>query len=157
QELLTRLASIDQPIQALLNVASATDLFEALYQDFALLRGSVAANASVPEEVDRLASLVRWLIQELNQWRPDSDRASNRLAALIVVSQACDQNNQLWAMLPDSIGQNVALLDALTAMINSLAVQFTSRGSNVPIWEREAVDALIKAEGAEDWAEIGER
>jgi hypothetical protein len=158
EALLAALAGLEKPVEALFDHDSANVIFEALHQEFSLFRRvAFGQSGTDPQEVGRCASLLRWLIQEYQQWRADAPDARVRFAALIVVSQACDGDNQLWQRFPKSVGENPALLEEVAKLVSSFAVQFTERPGNVPIWEREAVQALLDAEAAGDWAAIGER
>jgi hypothetical protein len=157
--LLMMLAGVEKPVEALCNFNKANDFFASFYQEFEFLQRATTQGASLPpEEQAPCASLLRWLIQELRRWRRAQDPQCVNLAALIVVAQACDAENQLCKLLPNDIGGNSELIQALKRLVSSSAVEFTSRDSaRTPIWEQEAVDEFKLADAAGDWAKIGER
>jgi hypothetical protein len=156
--LLDALSAFEKPTEILFDSDKASEVFETLHQEVPFLRQVAFGHITVlPAHVEECAALVRWLIEAFVQWRADAADAPATVAAIIVVAQTCDGQHQFWTALPNSLGTNAAILKELARHLGSLAVQFSARGPDVPIWECEAVQALLDAEAAESWSDIGER
>jgi hypothetical protein len=153
--LLSAATERDKPIEALCDRMHASTMFDALAQDFEYFRRMQVNRDSLGfTDVEECASLLRWLKQKLQGWHPDADAQRATLASLIVVAQAHDPQGLLWRLLPDEIGGNRELIETLARLIGSFAIRFETPGVRAPIWEQEAVDALIEAEQRRDWRGI---
>ena len=90
--LLAVIAELENPLVAVFNQDISRKLFTTLDQDFDFIRVARATMKPFsPMERDKVVTLFRWVISELRQWRRDSDRADSKLAALLFVLHA---NNQ---------------------------------------------------------------
>jgi GNAT superfamily N-acetyltransferase len=154
-------SGLAQPLQALQNEEQAHELFAAFDNDFGFIRFRLNAFTSPgrapiqPADEYRYASLLRWLIRELRNWRRAEDPRYEKLVAAFVVAQICDSQQGLWHLLPNDIGGNADLLDDLARLVGSFAVAFNARpGAKVPIWESEAVEEFKRADAAGDWVAV---
>jgi hypothetical protein len=159
--LIALIGGLENSLQALQNMDRANELFNALDEEFGFIRFSFLVNAPIPAaqiqpaDRTRYASLIRWLIRELRSWRRVDDLRQDKLVAAFIVAQRCDSGNGLWSLMPDETGENIDLLDHLKRLIASFAVTFdTQPGTQVPIWEGEAVDKFQRADADGDWAAI---
>jgi len=154
--LLAEIAAGKHSIDGLSNHDVTNQIFHAFYSEFDFLRSAGVSAPLQPQESDLWTGLLRWLIQELREWRAANDRSTAKLAAIIVVSQASDIQAQLWGALPNDIQSNTDLLGAFKLLVSSFSVQFASTdAARTPIWESEAVEEFKKADAAGDWAKIG--
>jgi hypothetical protein len=117
--LVALVGTLENPVQALLNMDSANQLFDALDSEFGFIRLSFVENRRapaaeiLPADQLRYAALVRWLIRELCTWRSADDLRQVKLVTAFVVAQRCDSGDGLWSCLPDEIGENIDLLHHL--------------------------------------------
>ncbi|TAN05724.1 MAG: hypothetical protein EPN45_09310 [Rhizobiaceae bacterium] len=156
--LLTDIVDAERPLEALFDFDVSNSLFDALYQDFDVLRRAQARLPVQPADVTRCAALIRWFKNAVSRWRPGDDPRQEKLTSIVVTAQALDYQNQLWPLLSGLIGRNVDLAEAFGRIVGSLAVEFAQRDMQlVPIWESEASQHLKDAEEAGDWSTIGER
>jgi hypothetical protein len=94
--LVALVGTLENPVQALLNMDSANQLFDALDSEFGFIRLSFVENRRAPAAeilpADRLryAALVRWLIRELCTWRSADGLRQVELVTAFVVAQRCD-------------------------------------------------------------------
>lgn len=156
--LVALVGTLENPVQALLNMDSANQLFDALDSEFGFIRLSFIENRRtpaaeiLPADQLRYAALVRWLIRELSTWRSADDLRQVKLVTAFVVAQRCDSGDGLWSCLPDEIGENIDLLHHLERLLTTFAVSFDARpGAEVPIWEGEAVEEFRRADAERDW------
>jgi hypothetical protein len=160
-KLIAVIERLENPLQALQDVDQARDLFAAFDDDFGFIRFSFASYPPVPNrqilpaDKARYASLLRWLMDELRQWRRAQDTRFEKLVAAFIAAQVCDFGNGLWPLLPDDIGNNTDLISYLTQLIASFSVAYSARGTRPPpIWEGEAVEQFKKADADGDWAAV---
>jgi hypothetical protein len=98
---------------------------------------------------------MRWFIRELCEWRIEADPDKRKLVTIFVVAQVCDWENKLWDWVPEEIESNSDLPRYLAELARSLGTMLTfPHGMNVPIWEREAVEAFKNADTRRDWVGI---
>ncbi len=156
--LVRRAAELNDPVGALCRHDGASDLFDAFDQDFGFIRSAkTPKNQFSEEDRNRAASLLRWLIAELQRWSKAADPHGGKLAALFVVSQRCDSGGSLWRVIPDAIGTNLDLVHDLKAMISRIGFTITSKGGARPsIWENEAVERLQLVEANREWGNLSE-
>ncbi len=159
--LIAAIAGLENSLQALQDTDQAREVFDAFDKEFGFIRFSFMDNRGSPkaqiQPADQLryASLLRWLIRELRTWRQADDPRHAKLVAIFVVAQMSDSNSGLWDLLPDEIGENIDLLDYVKSVIASFAVTFNARpGTQVPIWESEAVEAFMRADAEGDWVTV---
>ena len=154
-ELLALLSGVDDPINALQRDEQAYELFAAFNKEFGLISAAKFAKSPFQgPDKSRCAALLRWLIQELRQWRAAEDPLCRTLAAVFIAAQTCDADNRLWALLPEDIGDNIDLFAYLKGLLGHFAVVFTTRGAKAPIWEIDAVQNFKKADAEGDWLAI---
>jgi hypothetical protein len=160
-KLITVIAGLENPLQALQDMDQARDLFAAFDEDFGFIRLSFAAyppalNRQIQAaDKTRYASLLRWLFDELRQWRRAQDVRFEKLVAAFIAAQVCDFGNGLWPLLPDDIANNTDLIIYLKQLIASFSVAYSARGTRPPpIWEGEAVEQFKKADAESDWATV---
>jgi hypothetical protein len=116
---------------------------------------NVTGKPLVSEDRARWIKLIRWLTREVAGWRDHADPRRDKLVAIFVVTHSCDFENILWGKLPDHVGANTELNNALERMLSSSTVEFTFRqSSSVPVWEREAVETFRRADEKGDWVGI---
>jgi hypothetical protein len=154
--LLLAIADQDDPIWALANIDQANILFREFAQEFGFVPTvNVTGKPLVSEDRTRWIKLIRWLTREVAGWRDHADPRRDKLVAIFVVTQSCDFENILWGKLPDHVGANTELNDALERMLSSSTVEFGFRqSSSVPVWEREAVETFRRADEKSDWVGI---
>jgi len=154
--LIDTLASIENPIAALLRPDQANTLFEAFNRDFGFVSSSRnRANSIQPPDLSKWASLLRWLILELKEWCRADDPVDRKLVAIFVVTQASDFEDELWSLLPPETGDNPELIQRLKGLLASFSAAIGTRGgADAPIWEREAADRFAAADAAGDWVTI---
>lgn len=131
------------------------DLFEILFECLPRIHEIEYGPPLSPQQRKRWIETLRWFLRELRAWKRSDDPGHRKLIALLMVGQAAGPESILWPLLPDDIGANCELIAALEAAVRSSTVVFAARGQQpAPIWEREAVTALSKADLEEDWVEI---
>lgn len=157
-KLIAELDVVDAPLSALNDHDRANQLFNALYFEFGMtIYGRLVHVPIKQDDCIRWASLVRWLLNQLDTWRRADDPADRRLVAMFVVAQATDWENALWELMPPAKGTNAELIERLKKLVGSIAPSFGSRfGAQVPIWEGEAVEKFVAADHAGDWAAIAQ-
>lgn len=98
--------------------------------------------------LDRLA----WLLKELQacqQQKPDL----TKLAVILRVSRAFFFDKPIWESIPSPfLSDN--LFASMARLVGATHSEFSSRGQAEPIWERETVDAFIRADKDADWPKI---
>jgi hypothetical protein len=155
------ISGLAHPLQALQDTDQCYEVFDAFNKDFGFIRFSFIVPPN-PAKVQiqladehRYASLLRWLIRELRNWRCAEDPRYEKLVVALVVAQTCDSRRGLWDLLPNDIGANADLLDNLKGLIASFGIAFNARpGAQVPIWEVEAVEEFKRADAAGDWVAV---
>src|SRR5580704_4798934 len=92
-QLIASIVGIENPLQALQHMDQAQDLFAEFDKDFGFIRFSFitrppSQNPPI-QTVDRVryASLLRWLVGELRQWRHAEDLRFEKLVAALVAAQ----------------------------------------------------------------------
>ena len=155
-ELFAVSAAFEDPIKALADWDRANELFAAFDNDFGFINRSRNTKLSMqPTELSRYASLIRWLIRELRQWRPTADNSSAWLVAALVAAQVCDSENGLWILLPDDIGVNIELIDRLKGLVAAFTVEYTTPGGwPMPAREAEDLAKFKQADAQGEWAAI---
>src|SRR5271165_2618599 len=82
-ELLALLSGLDDPINALQRDGQAHEFFAAFNKQFGFINAARFAKKPLQEsDKSRCAALLRWLIQELRQWRAAEDPLCRTLAAV---------------------------------------------------------------------------
>ena len=160
-KLISLAAALAQPLQALQDLHDAHGLFAAFDGDFGFIRLSFrhqpkGPNAPTPpDNRARYGSLLRWLIEELRNWRRADDPDFRKLVAIMIAARVCDFGNELWNLLPDDIGENLDLIAYLKSVVASFDVAFNAVGGRAPpIWEGELVEAFQRADAEGNWAAI---
>lgn len=154
-ELVTSLSKLDDPINALQHDEQAHELFAAFNKDFGFIQAARFARKPLQaSDKTRCAALMRWMIQQLRQWRSPNDSRCRTLAAVFIAAQIFDADNRLWTLLPDDIGDNNDLFAYLNGLLGTFAVVFATRGAKAPIWESDAVQDFQKADAVGDWLAI---
>jgi hypothetical protein len=154
-ELLTLTADLADPIASL--AAHDEIILEAIAKAFPFFgRGWGGGIAFSSAEQAVLASLLRWLIAALCDWKRADDPRNSLLVSMFIVTNACDRDGAFWPLLPSGCIGNAQLIECVSKLIASFAVTYgTTGGVQAPIWERETLDRLKKAEADGDWAAIG--
>jgi len=157
-DLIAAVNAESNPIQATYAGDKSLILHGALSKQFGLLVSLAAGGKpTAVADITRWAALVRWLLRELREWRPNSDPKRHKLAALMFTAACCDLDNQLWSSLPDGIERNSDLLSVLEKFIATATGSFSSRGMQLePIWEKEVIERFKQADAAGNWETIGE-
>lgn len=156
--LLSEIASAEKPLNALNDRDRGNDLFEALHREFLFIRPFL--NAGIvphPSDLSQWASLLRWFMAELRQWREQEDPTAGKIAALFVVALSSDRVGRFWDLLPNELHASTELIDFLSGLIGKFGVEFSTRPGSTPlIREREAVEKFNQADAQADWRVIGE-
>ena len=157
-KLLNALEGEADPFAALADLDKCNALFETFNEEFVFIKTSFITRQPLSSEnQEHWAGLIRWLINELRQWRRFHDPKRSKIVALFVVTQSCDRNNGFWNALSSDLGENKDLVEALAAIVGSLNVSFTSRGARTPpIWETEEVERFKQADACADWIVVAE-
>jgi hypothetical protein len=156
--LLSEIASSEKPLNDLNDLNRGNDLFEALHQEFSFIRLFLNAGI-VPHSSDlsRWASLLRWFMAELRQWREQEDPTAGKIAALFVVALSSDRVGRFWDLLPDGLHASTELIDFLSGLIGKFRVEFSTLPGITPlIREQEAIEKFKQADAHADWRVIGE-
>lgn len=156
-QLLSAIAAEDEPFASLQNWGNANGFFEAFHSDLPFIyRIKLGADLEASDR-SRWVAMLRWLIAELRQWKPETDRRMEILTALLVAAQAHDGDGTLWHALPTDVLQSAPLATHFKALIGAIAITFDPPVSGPePIWEREAVNRLLAIEATCDWASMGD-
>lgn len=155
QVLLDALDATSDPVAAVSDHDQCSDLFAILFACLPRIHEIEFGLPLSPEQRQCWIETLRWLLRELRAWKHADDAGHRKLIALLIVVQAAAPSSILWPLLPDDIGGNRDFIAALEAAVRSSTVVFAARGRRPPpIWEREAVAALSKADTEEDWVEI---
>jgi hypothetical protein len=153
-QLITLLAGLENPVQALMDWDQANQLFAAFDSEFGFINHARFARILIqPSDIVRYAALLRWLIRELRQWRRAHDNESRAVVAIVVAAQACDFDKSLWQLLPDEIAANADLVDYFKGVVAHSAVTINPLTSARP-WEVEALAKFHEADAKGDWVGI---
>ena len=142
-KLISLAAGLAQPLQALQDLHDAHGLFAAFDGDFGFIRLSFrhqpkGPNAPTPlDNRARYGSLLRWLIEELRNWRRADDPDFRKLVAIMIAARVCDFGNELWNLLPDDIAENLDLSPILkVSSRHSTLLSMQSGGERRPLGRR---------------------
>lgn len=157
-QLLKLLAGLDNPVLSISDPNQVLHFLVSLYDEFPHLRAVETSDRPIQSsERSELSALLRWLIRELRHCGHSADARGVRFAGCFIVAQAFDHNKQLWPLLPEDLGNNQKLCDALKGFIGSFSITHSSRNPDeCPIWETEALERFKLADARGDWREIAE-
>ncbi|OCI99145.1 hypothetical protein A6U85_31865 [Agrobacterium sp. 13-626] len=160
EALLATLKGEADPLSTIDTTYINDDLSSAIERDFAkvsIARNSSSSTATESEAEASWAVLVRWFIVGVTNWKKEDDEARSTLAALLMTSRLCGDNNGLWHALPDALTPTPDLLAVLEQVLSHRKILYSSRGSGAPpIWETEFVEAFQKADTESDWQKLAE-
>jgi len=155
--LVAAIAADANPFASLQDRGGANGLFGALHNDLPFMSRVRAGAVLQTSERLRWVTLLRWLMAELRQWKPDADPRMEKLTAVLLVAQANDGDGALWRTMPIDVLQRIPFADRFNALVGAFAVTFDAPVSGPePLWEREAVNRLLAVEADCDWASMGE-
>lgn len=154
-ELLSHLDTLPEPLAVLSDFDECNRLFEVFWTTMPSIHEPGEGPVLSDEFRARWIDTLRWVVQELSQWTPAGDDKHRRLIACLTIVRGSKRGWPAWELFPDHIGQNQALMAVMETAIRSSKCSFSARGGRTPpVWEQEAVDALIDADKKEDWAAI---
>ncbi len=157
-KLLNALSGEADPVAALSDLEKGNALFETFNEEFGFIKTSFITRQPLSsEDQERWAGLIRWIINELRQWRRSDDPKRSKIVALFVVTESCDRNNEFWNALSSDLSENKDLVEALAAIVRGLHGTFSSWKVSTPsIWETEELERFKQADARADWAIIAE-
>jgi hypothetical protein len=111
--------------------------------------------AAVPaSQLADLAGRLGWTIDALRRWNPQADARGVRLEAALISAAQWDCCDDLWAGLAPLV-QNHIICEGLKIVVRSRAPQVTIP-TDAPVYEREHLEALRKADREADWVQLAE-
>lgn len=155
--LLAATAAHEFPLMAMNRMDAANEMFAAIRDQFGFvdyIRATGARPSS--EDFDRLVALLRWLIRECREWKPDADPNRRRLAVILIAGHFAEMGGNFWEAMPTHTPPSDGLLAAMAALIAGMQASISTRGLAAPIWETEAVQKFLDADAAGDWGGIAE-
>lgn len=155
QTLLDALGLVSDAVAAISDHDRCNDLFVIAFECLPRIHENGYGPPLSPQQREIWIETLRWLLRELRAWKRSDDTGHRKLISLLMVAQVAGPRSILWPLLPDDIGGNREFIAALEAAVRSSTVAFAARGQQpAPIWEREAVAVLSKADLEEDWVKI---
>ncbi len=157
-QLLKLLAGPDDPVLSISDPNQVHQFLASLYDEFPYLRALETSERPIQSsERSELSALLRWLIRELRQCGHAADARGVRFTGCFIVAQAFDRDKQLWPLLPEDLGNNKKLCEALKQFIGSFSITHSPRNPDKsPIGETEALERFKLADAQGDWREIAE-
>jgi len=154
-ELLSHFDSLSDPLAAVGNFDECNRLFNVFWTTLPQIFKPDEGPKLSEESRSRWIETLRWVIRELRQWTPEGDEKHHKLIACLTIVRGCKRGAPAWELFPEDIGRNQPLMAAMEMAIRSSKCNFSARGAGTPpVWEQEAVDALIDADKKEDWIAI---
>ncbi len=142
-----------------LDASNAEALIERLHKatlvDLGDVPGALAILPSLTSsEVLQLARRFGWTVKVLTHWNPLQGRSGLQLEAALASVAMWDDAGIFWEVVrPRLVTTTIA---AFEIVLRGRAAQ-ARVPDDVPIWEREHLQALQEAERTGDWAQLGER
>jgi hypothetical protein len=120
-----------------------------------LWHGIPDLSAFTESTAQHLARLLGWMIETFRTWDPNVDARHHRLEAALIAATFWDMDGDLWETLDPMLPKRDTFCCGLGLVIQSRGAQFQVP-ANTPIWEREHLETLQKADAASDWAGLSE-
>jgi hypothetical protein len=144
---------LDDPLTTLSGRDTQREVFAALDEDLDFVRLVRSSRLTIsPDQKEKLACSIRWLISALSDWRQTDDARRATLAAMIAVSATLDENGALWLLIPGRVSQNQELGRELQDILGRL--QFRAEVANYsrsPIADAEQIEEFAAAEAEQNW------
>jgi hypothetical protein len=145
-------SSLDNPLATVSGRDTECEIFSALDEDLGFVRGIRSKLTISADQKEKLASLIRWLIGMLSDWRQTDDPRRAKLVATIAVAARLDENGALWPLMPGKITQNQELGQELQDILGRLRFRVEAANfSRSPIVDREQIEEFATAEAEQNW------
>lgn len=125
--------------------------------DFGDVQRRLADPRDIPQtEAVLLARRIGWTINALTGWRPPATGDRLELELILASLAVWDPTGAFWPSAEFARLKNRALMPGLEAVLQG-RVMSPHIPADAPIWEREQLEALLAAEQAADWSNLGAR
>jgi hypothetical protein len=149
-------AALDDPIASANDYDNMNSLFGALEQDFGFIHYAQHSDHQISAiDFECLVGLIRWLMDEFEQYRQQEPLTKN-LVAHLATTAFLDQDRLFWRELALQRGRCLGFFTALGRVLEGSRCSFNTRGARAPIWELEACGRFEAADAARDFVAIDE-
>ena len=128
----------------------SNSLFDILRKEFGFINSAIHGRAISADELQLLTGLLRWLRSAIEKFQFDDDIT---LIAVLLVSAQLSDKRLLWREIQFKQKPNT-FFRKLQWLLGRFGIQFSTFGENVPIWEREAMEAFEEANQLGDFGHI---
>ena len=105
-----------------------------------------------PDEKLRLARRIGWIVRVLADWNPAGDGRGVRLQAALAGAASVSTGDSFWRAVQTRINSRLTMA-GLEVVVRGRAVNATIL-EDAPVWEREHLEALQRADQAADWSKL---